>query len=78
MKNKNREILIDLQENFEEYMQSIAEDNKYNLVGDDFIDYQLNKYGTIGTEGSAYVKRKKVYSMFGRGTSSTRRRYFKV
>ena len=29
MKNKNREILIDLQENFEEYMQSIAEDNKY-------------------------------------------------
>ena len=31
-----------MQENFEEYMQSIAEDNKYNLVGDDFIDYQLN------------------------------------
>ena len=36
-------------------------DNKYNLVGDDFIDYQLNKYGTIGTEGSAYDKRKKGY-----------------
>jgi hypothetical protein len=61
MKNKDRELLIDLQENFEEYMQSIAEDNKYNLVGDDFIDYQLNKYGTIGTEGSAYEKRKKSY-----------------
>ena len=42
-------------------MQSIVEDDKYNLVGDDFIDYQLNKYGTIGTEGSAYDKRKKGY-----------------
>ena len=59
MKNKNREILIDLQENFEKYMQSIEEDNKYNLVGDDFIDYQLNKYGTIGTEGSTYDRKKK-------------------
>ena len=46
-------------ENFEEYMQSIVEDDKYNLVGDDFIDYQLNKYGTIGTEGSAYDRKKK-------------------
>jgi hypothetical protein len=40
-------------------MQSIEEDNKYNLVGDDFIDYQLNKYGTIGTEGSTYDRKKK-------------------
>ena len=61
MKHKAKELLIDLQENFEEYMQSIVEDDKYNLVGDDFIDYQLNKYGTIGTEGSAYEKRKKSY-----------------
>ena len=61
MKHKAKELLIDLQENFEEYMQSIVEDDKYNLVGDDFIDYQLNKYGTIGTEGSTYDKRKKGY-----------------
>ena len=61
MKHKAKELLIDLQENFEEYMQSIVEDDKYNLVGDDFIDYKLNKYGTIGTEGSAYDKRKKGY-----------------
>ena len=59
MKHKAKELLIDLQENFEEYMQSITEDNKYNLVVDDFIDYQLNKYGTIGTEGSAYDRKKK-------------------
>ena len=59
MTNKDRELLIDLQENFEKYMKSIEEDNKYNLVGDDFIDYQLNKYGTIGTEGSAYDRKKK-------------------